>query len=139
MIALTTGMRRGEIAAATADNMRPGVLRLPHTKNGTVRDVPISAKAAKHFPEIFEGRYFPVSPHSITCAFRQACAVADIEDLNFHDLRHEATSRLFESGFEATEVAQIVGHKGLNMTYRYTHHKAENLAKRLNKLPDKVA
>ncbi|EQD71992.1 phage integrase, partial [mine drainage metagenome] len=53
-------------------------------------------------------------------------------DLTFHDLRHEATSRFFEKGFNVMEVASITGHKTLQMLKRYTHLKAEDLAKRMD-------
>jgi len=56
---------------------------------------------------------------------------AGIEDLRFHDLRHEATTRLFEKGLNIMEVASITGHKDLRMLRRYTHLKAEDLARKL--------
>jgi integrase len=56
---------------------------------------------------------------------------AGIEDLRFHDLRHEATTRLFEKGLNIMEVAGITGHKDLRMLRRYTHLKAEDLAQKL--------
>ena len=54
-----------------------------------------------------------------------------IEDLRFHDLRHEATSRLFEKGLNPVEVATITGHKDTRMLMRYTHLRAEDLVERL--------
>lgn len=55
-----------------------------------------------------------------------------LEDLRFHDLRHEATSRLFESGkFDMMEIATITGHKTLAMLKRYTHLRAEDLARKM--------
>jgi integrase len=51
--------------------------------------------------------------------------------VRFHDLRHEATSRLFEKGLNVIEVAAITGHKTLDMLKRYTHLRAEDLAKKL--------
>ena len=56
---------------------------------------------------------------------------ADIQDLHFHDLRHEATSRFFELGLNVVEVAAITGHKDLKMLQRYTHLRAEDLARKL--------
>jgi len=56
---------------------------------------------------------------------------AGIEDLRFHDLRHEAATRLFEKGLNIMEVASITGHKDLRMLRRYTHLKAEDLARKL--------
>ena len=54
-----------------------------------------------------------------------------IENMKFHDLRHEATSRLFEKGFSIVEVASITGHEDLKMLKRYTHLRAEDLVARL--------
>jgi integrase len=54
-----------------------------------------------------------------------------IENFHFHDLRHEATSRLFEKGLNIMEVASITGHKDLKMLKRYTHLRAEDLAAKL--------
>ncbi|MBL4821255.1 MAG: tyrosine-type recombinase/integrase, partial [Gammaproteobacteria bacterium] len=53
----------------------------------------------------------------------------DIEDLHFHDLRHEATSRLFEAGLTIERVALVTGHKDWKMLRRYTHLKPEDLHK----------
>ena len=63
--------------------------------------------------------------------FRVACQAAGIVGLRWHDLRHEAVSRLFERGLDALEVASISGHKTLAMLKRYTHHRAERLAAKL--------
>ena len=52
-------------------------------------------------------------------------------DFRWHDLRHEATSRLFEKGLNLMEVATITGHKDTKMLMRYTHLRAEDLVKRL--------
>ena len=54
-----------------------------------------------------------------------------MEDLRFHDLRHEAASKLFEKGLNPVEVATITGHKGTKMLMRYTHLRAEDLGGRL--------
>ena len=59
---------------------------------------------------------------------------AVIEDLRFYDLRHEATTRLFEKGLNIMEVASITGHKDLRMLRRYTHLKAEDLALKLGRI-----
>jgi integrase len=54
-----------------------------------------------------------------------------LSDLIFHDLRHEATSRFFKKGLNPMQVAAITGHKTFQMLKRYTHLKAEDLAKML--------
>ena len=66
-------------------------------------------------------------PDSISQAFERVCAAAKIEGLTFHDLRHGATSRLFEKGLNPMQVAAITGHKTLQMLKRYTHLRAEDL------------
>jgi len=73
------------------------------------------------------GRVFPYNGRSIGTAFRRACRHLDIEDLRFHDLRHEATSRLFEAGLTIERVALVTGHRDWKMLRRYTHLKPESL------------
>jgi len=60
-----------------------------------------------------------------------------VSDLRFHDLRHEAVSRLVEGGLSDQEVAGISGHKSMQMLKRYTHLRAEDLVGRLNSLRKK--
>lgn len=76
-----------------------------------------------------QGRVFPHNSRSVGAAFRRACGLLEIEDLHFHDLRHEATSRLFEAGLTIEKVALVTGHKDWKMLRRYTHLKPEDLHK----------
>lgn len=76
---------------------------------------------------IQEGRIFPYNGRSVGTAFRRQCKGLKIDDLHFHDLRHEGTSRLFEAGFSIEQVALITGHKDWKMLRRYTHLKPESL------------
>lgn len=70
---------------------------------------------------------------SIDNPWRKACRAASIQDLRFHDLRHEATSRLFErTNLGEMEIASITGHKSLVMLKRYTHLRTANLLARLD-------
>ena len=68
---------------------------------------------------------------TVSVAFLKLCRKTGIDDLHFHDLRHEATSRLFEKGLNPVEVATITGHKDTRMLMRYTHLRAEDLVGRL--------
>ena len=72
-------------------------------------------------------RIFPYSPRSLGAAFRRACRALEIEDLRFHDLRHEGTSRLFEAGMSIEQVSMVTGHKDWKMLRRYTNLKPESL------------
>ncbi len=64
--------------------------------------------------------------------FKRARARAGLGDLHIHDLRHEATSRFFEKGLNPMQAATVKGHKTLQMLKRYTHLKAEDLARMLD-------
>jgi integrase len=134
--AIETAMRRGEIAAMRWDHLdrKARVLLIPETKNGTPRRVPLSTAALgvlDGLPRRIDGRVWGMRPDSISQAFERVCKAAGIEGLTFHDLRHEATSRLFEKGLNPMEVAAITGHKTLQMLKRYTHLRAEDLVGRL--------
>lgn len=77
------------------------------------------------------GRIFPYNGRSVGTAFRRVCRELKIEDLHFHDLRHEGTSRLFEAGFSIEQVALVSGHEDWKMLRRYTHLRPEGLHKAL--------
>jgi integrase len=112
------------------------------TRTGLVRDAKHPTSKAgnhrrfKYTPEGWAlveaqprgGEYiFPYDPKSVGTAFTRACDLLGIQDLRFHDLRHEATSRLFERGYQIHEVAQFTLHESWNELKRYTNLKPENL------------
>lgn len=70
---------------------------------------------------------FPYDPKSVGTAFTRACHMLGIDDLRFHDLRHEATSRLFEHGYQIHEVAQFTLHESWNELKRYTNLRPEKV------------
>jgi len=70
---------------------------------------------------------FPYEERSVGAAVTRAVARAELGDLHLHDLRHEAISRLFEQGYDITEVALCSGHKDLKMLQRYTHLRPRDL------------
>ena len=130
--AVETAMRRGEIAAMRWEHLdsRARVLLIPETKNGTPRRVPLSTTALgvlDGLPRRIDSQVWDMRPDSISQAFERVCGAAGIDGLTFHDLRHEATSRLFEKGLNPMQVAAITGHKTLQMLQRYTHLRAEDL------------
>ena len=134
--AIETAMRRSEIAAMRWEHIdrKAQVLLVPVTKNGTPRRVPLSTMARDildGLPHRLDGYVWGMRPDSISQTFMRICKTAGIAGLTFHDLRHEATSRLFEQGLNPMEVAAITGHKTLQMLKRYTHLRAEDLVKRL--------
>jgi integrase len=80
-----------------------------------------------------EDRLFPFEPKTIGAAFTRACRVLEIEDLHFHDMRHEATSRLFEAGYSIVEVQQFTLHDSWGTLSRYTHLRPESVLIRARK------
>ena len=78
-----------------------------------------------------ESPLFTYTARGLSGAFLKLCRKVKIDDLHFHDLRHEATSRFFEKGLNPVEVATITGHKDTKMLMRYTHLRAEDLVGRL--------
>jgi hypothetical protein len=77
-----------------------------------------------------QGFIFPYDGRSVGAAFRRVCRDLAIEDLHFHDLRHEAISRLFEADWDIENVAMVSGHKDWNMFQRYTHLRPTFVASR---------
>jgi integrase len=81
-------------------------------------------------------RCFPYNPKSAGTAFQRACKDLGIRDLHFHDLRHEATSRLFEAGLTIEQVPLVTGHKDWKMLKRYTQLRPEGLFSKLRRAGD---
>ncbi len=75
---------------------------------------------------------FPVSDNAIRLSWGKLRKRSGLKDIRFHDLRHEAISSFFERGLNIAEVALISGHKDPRMLMRYTHLKAEDIARKLN-------
>ena len=138
MLALETAMRQGELLSMNWRDvdLKRQMIMLYDTKNREDRAVPISTAAAavlQSIPKHISGVVLPVERMTLFHAFQAACKRAGIKGMTFHDLRHEALSRLAERGDLSTlELAAISGHKTLQMLKRYTHLQAEKLAQKLN-------
>ncbi|WP_323025675.1 site-specific integrase [Castellaniella sp.] len=137
MIALTTAMRQSEILGMRWEhiNFKTRVAHLPDTKNGSKRDVPLSSKAREAIMRMGlkpHGPIFSYTKNGIKSTWRFMMLRLGIEDLHFHDMRHEAISRFFELGtLDMMEIAAISGHKSLAMLKRYTHLRANRLVHKL--------
>jgi integrase len=146
LFALTTGMRRGEVLSVCwADiDWKDSTAFLSITKNGESRMVPLSPAALQVLHERKRqagdqiiGQIFPINSNAFRLAWDRVRLRAKVDDLHFHDLRHEAISRFFEIGLSVPEVALISGHKDIRMLFRYTHLKAKSVADKLDRLsPD---
>jgi len=151
-LAIYTAMRQGEIESLTRDqvSLKSRVVKLTETKNGSARTVPLSKDAAEVLKEALNHPVRPIDtaliffgepgkngkrkPYTFKPAWFKALRSAKIKGLRFHDLRHEAVSRLVEAGLNDQEVAAISGHKSMQMLKRYTHLRAEDLVDKLDRV-----
>lgn len=155
-IAIETGMRSGEIAGLHLNqvDLKRRVVRLAVTKNDSARTVPLTQAATKAFTEALAnptrpkgcqlvffgepGRDGKRRPYVFHQVWREIKLALGLGDLRFHDLRHEAVSRLVEAGFSDQEVSAISGHKSMQMLKRYTHLRAEDLVAKLDRSPGPI-
>lgn len=136
VFAIETGMRRGEILGLTWDNidLKRRTVFLPLTKNGSSREVPLSTKAVCVLQQQRTRTGispFPVNANAFRLAWDRLRGRAGLNDLRFHDLRHEAISRFFEMKLTIPEVALISGHKDVKMLFRYTHLRVDSVVSKL--------
>jgi integrase len=89
--------------------------------NDVLCDLPPEAVAFINSMPKLDERIFPFTTDAISAAFTRACKVLGIEDLRFHDLRHEGVSRLFEMGNQIPQAASVSGHRSWQNLKRYTH------------------
>lgn len=156
-IALETGMRSSEITGLRRSqiDLQRRLARLTDTKNSSARTVPLTATAAKAFEQALNNPVRPIDTellffgepgkdkkrraYNFNKVWLAIKAEAGVVDFKFHDLRHEAVSRLVEMGLSDQEVAAISGHKSMQMLKRYTHLRAEDLVDRLDQLASRSA
>jgi len=138
--AIETAMRLSEQLNMTWQNVdltkRTVFLPAEITKGNKSRTVPLSDKSMailNEIPRHIKGKVFPMSLNYHNKGWRALTKRAGVVGLRWHDLRREATSRLFESGLSVTEVQSITGHRTLQMLSTYTKHEAEKLVFKLNK------
>ncbi len=136
LLALETAMRRGELLSLCWDavDLARRTVFLEMTKNGSARTVPLSTRAVEllaTLPRCSDSRVFPVTENALKHVWVRACSTAGIDDLHFHDLRHEATSRLAEKLPNIVELAAVTGHRDVKMLARYYHPRPSELAKKL--------
>lgn len=154
--AVETAMRQGEILTLEWQHvdLKKRTAHLPDTKNGTSRTVPLSTTAtallapSDSVNKLRRGRVFPTTASALKQSFTRAVMrgrrlylascekaraepeIGFLENLTFHDLRHEATTRLAEK-LQLHELMRVTGHKDTRMLVRYYHPRAEDLAKKL--------
>jgi integrase len=133
VLALSTGMRRGEIMALRWPqiDLVNGRILLFETKNDTSRSVPLAGRALAMMSDLAKVRriesdlvfYSEVGdqPVDLTKPWTTALEKAKVPNFRFHDLRHSAASYLAMNGATTIEIAAVLGHKTLQMVKRYSH------------------
>lgn len=132
--AILTGMRRAEILNMTWDDLntvKGGAMlwvrnrKAPRGKMGNNQNIPLLGGADKIIKRQARKAgspfVFPFSLHAVSRQFHACCVGAGIKDMHFHDLRHEAISRLFEEGYSIPEVCNVSGHKSWQCLKIYTN------------------
>jgi len=139
--AIETGTRRGEIVALTWScvDLRRRTVHMPVTKTGKPRSIPITNGGHVVPTGMLQERsesdkVFEISPNALKLSWQRAVKRSGLDDLHFHDLRHEAISHFFEFGLSLVEVAVISGHRDHRKVFQYTHLRPDALADKLRGL-----
>jgi integrase len=132
-VAIGTGMRRGDqlnLRKSQVDFQR-NVIRVPNSKTGKGYPVPMNEDVRRVMLELArenpESDYLFVNPDTgqpyrdLKKGFAEACRLAGISDLRWHDLRHTFGTRLAEAGCSEATIAELMGHTDPKTTRRYTH------------------
>jgi len=155
IIALNTGMRRGEILGLRWRDVDfvKGFILIEDSKSGRSRKIPMNGlvfetlRAMNRDREfVFENPETRTNIKDVKTAFKGACRRAKkdpknendkgIEGVRFHDLRHTAASRMIETGADLVTVSKILGHATIQMTMRYCHPTPENMRRAVEKLSE---
>jgi integrase len=137
ILGIDCGLRRGEILKLKAEdvNFKNNTAVLKDTKNGETREIGLSSRAIKELkklPVSIDGKLFPCKrSDTFTFYYNQLKKWSGVKK-RFHDTRHTFASRSATSGWSITEIAAQGGWKQLQVLKRYTHIKAEYLAKKMN-------
>jgi integrase len=155
VLALSTGMRSGEIMGLTWDvvDLNRGRAVLHETKNNERRAVAITGHALEVLKEMGKVRRIdinllfpskentpqkPQKPIDLRAPWLAALKKTDIQDFKFHDLRHSAASYLAMNGASLAEIAEVLGHKTLQMVKRYAHLSEGHTARVVESMNQKI-
>lgn len=130
--ALLTGARRGEIFKIKPEHIGPDTIMLPasHTKTNRMRVIPIIPALRPwlaHFP-------LTMTVDGVKSAWRRARVAANMEHVNFHDLRHSCASIMLGLGVDLYTISKVLGHSNVQTTQRYAHLQVDAQRAALEKL-----
>lgn len=151
VLALSTGARHGELINLRWKDvdLQRRVITLHDTKNKERRLLPL-AHYALHLMEehnkvrniasdwVFPSPSRPMKPWDCRSAWLSALWKANIQDFRFHDLRHSCASYLAMNGASLAEIAEVLGHKTLQMVKRYAHLSEAHTAKVVQSMNERI-
>jgi len=138
LFAIETAMRSGEIRDIANRHVSGNVVHLPETKSDHARDVPLTTRALEILEAVRGNQTEPaqhpfnIDADSRDSVFRAAAKRSKIENLHFHDTRHEAITRLAKRFTNILDLARVTGHKNLNELLTYYEASGDELAETLN-------
>ncbi len=142
--AILTGMRRGEILSLKWDQVRGGFIYLEKTKTNEARQIPISDALEAVFRDIRRKEHLRSEyvftfrqdriQDNVKKAFAAAVKKAGLVDFHFHDKRHTFASQVLMNGGTLHDLRELLGHKSMTMTLRYSHLTQESKRKAVNLL-----
>lgn len=137
LFAIETAMRKGELLNMKRRHIYDGYVHLPKTKNGTKRDIPLSKEALRLVSLIKHDndKIIPHNSNSFKKAWQRGEDRLPIENLHFHDTRHEAITRMVKvRGLPVEVLAKITGHKKIEVLVNtYYNPDAQELIEAFNK------
>jgi integrase len=150
VLALSTGGRRMEILGLNWKDvdLNRGIITLHETKNGERRVLPLAGHALELMKQhakirhvgcdfVFPGKNFK-APIDLRTPFETVLKRAEITDFRWHDLRHSCASYLAMNGASLAEIAEILGHKTLQMVKRYAHLSDAHTSKVVARMNEKI-
>ena len=151
LFAICTGARRGELRELkwSEVDLESSLVIFKNTKNGENKIIPLVSQIKCMMIKRYEGRRDkdglvfgtydqPIKVRDFRKAFDNAVIRAELKDFKFHDLRHTAATYLALSGIPIRDIAEILGHKTMQMTMRYSHLNSNRLQDAMIELNKKI-
>lgn len=149
LMAVTTGARKGELINLkfTDIDFNRNIAYISTTKNGEPKVLPLTDEVVlelcrfrnQNAQHIFNSEIKTDRPMCFTKLWRRALEQANIQDFRFHDLRHTTASYLAQNGASLLEIAEVLGHKQIQVTKRYAHLCIDHKAKLVNRVLGDIA
>ena len=148
LMAVTTGARRGELLGLEWQdiNFDRKLAHIKTTKNGEPKVLPLTDGVMKELnrfkdqesPLVFNSEIVTNKPFCFNKQWKRVLKVSEIEDFRFHDLRHTTASYLAQSGASLLQIADVLGHRQISMTHRYSHLCIDHKQKLINNVFESI-